>query len=215
MHSLHTHRRHAIAGGKDRYRSFPPQRQLQMSEASRPGSCRGWRASWEDDLLALIRWPAPNRAASMPRGPIFLREPFAYVTPTPSSLPGSVGTVRDLWEGVGCRLIVMPPSEHDECIARVSHVPHAVAAALVNAINLRVADAGAIAGGGYRDTTRIAASPPAMWREIFIENRAELAAGLDDFSTMLEKIKEMILSSDAAALETFLERAKTHRENLP
>ena len=137
------------------------------------------------------------------------------VTPTPSSLPGSVGTVRDLWEGVGCRLVMMPPNEHDECIARVSHLPHAVAAALVNAINLRVADAGAIAGGGYRDTTRIAASPPAMWREIFIENRAELAAGLDDFSTMLEKIKEMILSSDAAALETFLERAKTHRENLP
>ena len=60
------------------------------------------------------------------------------VTPTPNSLPGSVGTVRDLWEGVGCRLIMMPPNEHDVCIARVSHLPHAVAAALVNAINLRV-----------------------------------------------------------------------------
>ncbi|HET9522934.1 MAG TPA: prephenate dehydrogenase/arogenate dehydrogenase family protein [Terrimicrobiaceae bacterium] len=137
------------------------------------------------------------------------------VTPTPSSLPGSLRTVRDLWEGVGCRLVMMPPNEHDECIARVSHLPHAVAAALVNAINLRVADAGAVAGGGYRDTTRIAASPPAMWREILIENRAELAAGLGDFSTMLEKMKEMILSGDAAALETFLERAKTLRENLP
>jgi prephenate dehydrogenase len=137
------------------------------------------------------------------------------ITPTPSSLPESVETVRGLWEGVGCRLVRMPPNEHDECVARVSHLPHAVAAALVNAINLRVADAGAIAGGGYRDSTRIAASPPAMWREILIENRTELAAGLDDFSTMLEKMKKMIVSGDAEALETFLERAKTHRETFP
>ncbi len=56
---------------------------------------------------------------------------------------------------------------------------------------------------------------PQCGGKYLIENRAELAAGLDDFSTMLEKIKKMILSSDATALETFLERAKTHREDLP
>jgi prephenate dehydrogenase len=137
------------------------------------------------------------------------------VTPTTRSLPESAKAVRDLWEGVGCRLFIMPPEDHDECIARVSHLPHAVAAALVNAISLRVANAGTLAGGGYRDTTRIAASPPAMWREILIENRAALAAALDDFSATFAKMKKMILSSDATALELFLERAKTLRDNLP
>ena len=109
----------------------------------------------------------------------------------------------------------MPPEEHDECVARVSHLPHAVAAALVNAINLHVPDAGALAGGGYRDTTRVAAAAPAMWREILLENSTELIAGLEDFSTTLEKMKQMILSRDAATLELFLERAKSIREMLP
>ena len=137
------------------------------------------------------------------------------VTPTTNSFPASTRTVYNLWESVGCRLVEMPPEEHDECVARVSHLPHAVAAALVNSVSSRVPDAGALAGGGYRDTTRIAAASPAMWREILLENSAELVAGLEDFSTALDKMKQMILSRDAAALESFLERAKSIREVLP
>jgi len=137
------------------------------------------------------------------------------VTPTANSLPEATRTVRSLWEGVGCRLLEMPPEEHDECVARVSHLPHAVAAALVNAISLRLPNAGTIAGGGYRDTTRIAAGPPAMWREILLENRTGLLAGLEDFSAMLDTMREMILTCDAAELELFLERARAIRENLP
>ncbi len=135
------------------------------------------------------------------------------ITPTANSLPESTRRVRDLWEGVGCRLAVMPPEEHDQRVARVSHLPHALAAALVNAISLRVPNAGALGGGGYRDTTRIAASPSAMWREILLENRIELLSAIEDFSTILDKMMRMILSSDAAALESFLEQARILREN--
>jgi prephenate dehydrogenase len=109
----------------------------------------------------------------------------------------------------------MTPEEHDERVARVSHLPHAVAAALVNAISLRLPDVGSIAGGGYRDTTRIAAGPAAMWREILLENRAGLLAGLGDFSAMLDKMKAMILEGDASGLELFLEQARAIREDLP
>jgi prephenate dehydrogenase len=137
------------------------------------------------------------------------------VTPTADSSPEATRIVRDLWEGVGCRMVEMPPAEHDECVARVSHLPHAVAAALVNAISLRLPNALALAGGGYRDTTRIAAGPAAMWREILLENRTGLLAGLEDFSATLDTMKEMILNSDAAELELFLERARAIRENLP
>lgn len=137
------------------------------------------------------------------------------LTPTETSSPDATRAVRALWECVGCRIVELPPEEHDERIARVSHLPHAVAAALVNAISLSVSDVGSIAGGGYRDTTRIAAGPPAMWREILLENRAGLLAGLEDFSAMLDKMKAMILKGDAAGLELFLERARAIREDLP
>jgi prephenate dehydrogenase len=137
------------------------------------------------------------------------------ITPTTSSLPESTRRVCDLWESVGCRIVVMRPEEHDEQVARVSHLPHALAAALVNAISLRVPDAGVLAGGGYRDTTRIAASPPAMWREILLENRNELTTAFEDFSTVLDEMRRMITCSDEVALEMFLERAKTLRAHLP
>jgi prephenate dehydrogenase len=137
------------------------------------------------------------------------------VTPTSSSLRESITKIRHLWESVGCRVVVMSPEEHDERVARVSHLPHAVAAALVNAINLRVPDAPTLTGGGYRDTTRIAAAPATLWREILLENRTELIAGLGDFSMQLEEMRKMLLSNDAAALELFLNRAKSFRENLP
>ncbi len=137
------------------------------------------------------------------------------LTPTESSSPEATRAVRELWECVGCRIVEMLPEEHDERVARVSHLPHAVAAALVHAISLRLPDVHSIAGGGYRDTTRIAAGPAAMWREILLENRAGLLAGLEDFSAMLDKMKVMIVEGDAAGLESFLDRARAIREDLP
>ena len=109
----------------------------------------------------------------------------------------------------------MTPQDHDERIACVSHLPHAVAATLVNAIHLRIPDVDCIAGGGYRDTTRIAAGPAAMWREILLENRTALLAGLEDFTSTLEKMKELIHRADSAELELFLERARAIRQDLP
>ena len=136
------------------------------------------------------------------------------LTPTGNSAPDKIPLLRDLWECVGCRVVEMTPQEHDERIACVSHLPHAIAAILVNAIHLRVPDVRSIAGGGYRDTTRIAAGPPPMWREILLENRTALLAGLEDFTATLEKVKELIHLADSAELELFLERARAIRQDL-
>jgi prephenate dehydrogenase len=137
------------------------------------------------------------------------------ITPTEKSAPEKVQTLRELWTCVGCRIVEMSPREHDERVGCVSHLPHAIAATLVNAISLRVPDVAQIAGGGYRDTTRIAAGPSAMWREILLENRAALLAGLEDFSAMLDTMKEFIQNADSAELELFLERARAIRQDLP
>jgi len=139
----------------------------------------------------------------------------AVVTPTAKSDPQAVAAVEAMWREAGCRIVTMTPAEHDEAVARISHLPHAAAAALVNAINRRLPEAQKIAGGGYRDTTRIAAGPPAMWSEILLENKAALIAGLEDFTHTLEELKALLHAHNAAALEAYLSRAKEVRDNLP
>lgn len=137
------------------------------------------------------------------------------LTPTPQTAPAALAAVRALWQAVGGRLVELSPAAHDEAIARVSHLPHAVAAILVNAIAQRTADPGALAGGGYRDTTRVAGGPAGMWAEILLENREAVLAGLTDFAQMLENFQGIIRSGDAAALEEFLARARGVRSSLP
>lgn len=138
----------------------------------------------------------------------------AIVTPTENSESDAIETVKALWQTVGCRVSLMSPKDHDDAVARISHLPHAVAAALVNAINTRMPSAGALAGGGYRDTTRIAAGPPAMWSEILLENKTPLITGLDDLTNTLSELKELLVTHDAPALEAFLARAKEFRDTL-
>lgn len=137
------------------------------------------------------------------------------LTPTETTRPDALRRTRDLWQSVGCRTVEMAPDAHDEAIARISHLPHAVAAALVNAVSRGRPGAETLAGGGYRDTTRIAASSPALWKEIFLENKESLLAGLDDFTATLADFKRMILAHDAPALEDFLTRAQDARNRLP
>src|SRR5262249_51197432 len=95
------------------------------------------------------------------------------LTPTPTTDATALKRVRALWEAIGARVEDMPPTVHDELLARVSHLPHVVAYALVRALaDLYFDGRRAIdyAGGGFRDTTRIAASPTDVWRDIALAN---------------------------------------------
>jgi prephenate dehydrogenase len=136
------------------------------------------------------------------------------LTPTARSGKAALEEARRLWRSVGGRLVEMTPEAHDLAVGRVSHLPHAVACILVDAIARHGNGAEALAGGGYRDSTRIASGPPAMWSEIFLENKAALLAGLEEFSASLEELKTFLLSNDAPALESFLSRAKSVRDTL-
>jgi prephenate dehydrogenase len=137
------------------------------------------------------------------------------LTPTPDSDPAAVDAVRDFWEAVGCKLHEMSPAAHDHAIARVSHLPHAAAASLVHAAlsgNPHVVE---LAGGGYRDSTRIAASAPAMWAEILLDNKSEVIEGIADLQSSLETLKIALQCGDKNALEDFLSVARTLRYNQP
>jgi prephenate dehydrogenase len=152
----------------------------------------------------------PGVAASDPelfRGKLFI------TTPTDATDASAVATVEALWRAIGCRVERMDAAEHDRVFAAVSHLPHLLAFALVAQI------AGSpdgtrkfgMAGAGFRDFTRIAASSPAMWRDICIANRAALGADLGAFQALLAELHEALDRGDARVLQQLFEQASAAR----
>lgn len=137
------------------------------------------------------------------------------LTPSDQSTPEALTAVRQLWRDVGGKLLEMSADAHDEAVGRVSHLPHAIASLLVHTAAASASDPLPLAGAGYRDSTRIAAGPAAMWSEIFLTNKEAVLSGLRDFSQLLQEMEKMLMSNDAAALEGFLARAKAIRDQLP
>lgn len=105
---------------------------------------------------------------------------------------------------------------HDEIVARTSHLPHVVAAALANAVLGRNFDAVAqqFIAGGFRDTTRVAAGVPDMWRDILLTNRDQVLPALDDLLSELNNWREAVRTGDAPYLEALLTTAQQRREKV-
>jgi prephenate dehydrogenase len=137
------------------------------------------------------------------------------LTPTATTDPAALATVRDLWSAAGCVLREMGPAEHDRAIARVSHLPHAAAAALVHAAVGANPSFAELGGGGYRDSTRIAGGPESMWTEIFLDNRPEVLKGIADLQTALDTLKLALESGNRSAVEAFLSDARRLRARQP
>lgn len=142
------------------------------------------------------------------------RGAVVVVTPGERSEPAAVKRVTEFWESLGGRVIGLDPATHDRAVAAVSHLPHLVADALMDAV-LRLDPAFLeVAARGFRDTTRIAASDPQVWREIFQDNREALREAVHAFRQALERLEQLIGSADPLALEDALARIKQARERL-
>src|SRR5207244_701690 len=132
--------------------------------------------------------------AAAARGDLF-RGQRCILTPTSATDPLALARIRTLWEGVGARVETMTPAVHDELLARVSHLPHLVAYALVAAVgDARVEGRPALeyAGTGFRDTTRIAASPAEVWRDVALANAVPLRAALAEFRAALDRLEQLV-----------------------
>lgn len=142
------------------------------------------------------------------------------VTPTGKTDPRALEKIRQLWQETGAQVLTMDPHVHDQILGAVSHLPHAAAFALMNALadlrdrQLSSLDLARHSGGGLRDTTRIAASSPEMWRDIFLWNRDNVVSFLDGYTRALEELKQLIKAGDARGIEQSLERAKGERDKL-
>jgi prephenate dehydrogenase len=142
------------------------------------------------------------------------------LTPTGSTDRSALATVRALWETAGSIVLDMDPHLHDKILGAVSHLPHIAAFALINTLadardhGIPELDLAGHSGGGLRDTTRIAASSPEMWRDIFLWNRDNLVAFIEAYTRRLDELKRLIRAGDGAGIEKELERAKREREQL-
>jgi prephenate dehydrogenase len=136
------------------------------------------------------------------------------VTPTDRTPATTVKRVTGLWEALGARVTSMDPAAHDRAVAAISHLPHLVADALVDAVVRLDPGCFELAARGFKDTTRIAAADPRMWREIFQENRAALGDALAAFRAALDELERLVAEGDAARIEAELDRIRTVRERL-
>jgi prephenate dehydrogenase len=141
------------------------------------------------------------------------------LTPTKRTDPAALGAIRAMWEAAGCNVLTMDPLVHDEVLGAVSHLPHVVAFALVNALSqvqstVPHVDLLTYAGTGLRDTTRIAASSPEVWRDIFLWNRDNLVRHIGIYERELQRLKALILAADGPGIEQELKRAKCVRDRL-
>lgn len=144
---------------------------------------------------------------------------LCFVCPGPRASAERVAAASALWQALGARTVHVAPEPHDACMAAVSHMPHVAAFALAASL----ADAAPILQGhpelaapttSLRDTTRIAASNPVVWRDIFLENRAPLLPMVRALEDMVGNLRAALDAGDGARLEALLSMGKACRDQL-
>lgn len=139
------------------------------------------------------------------------------LTPTGQTDSAALETVERIWRLTGAEVCSMEPGHHDRIFAEISHLPHAVAYALVHAVGTADVEGENVlsyTAGGFRDFTRIASSDPVMWRDISLMNREAMLASIDGFSASLAVLRKRIDSGDKDGLAEFFTTAKKFRDTI-
>ena len=126
----------------------------------------------------------------------------------------SVKLVEDFWRELGSRVLRSSVSEHDRLVAAISHLPHLVAALLIDSIANHTPAALNFAGPGFRDVTRVVSGSPGLWTEILLANRLALLEHIANFRDTLQTVSRFLELADAKSLQAFLEAAKRNRDKL-
>ena len=135
------------------------------------------------------------------------------LTPLPQTQPELLQKATDVWTAIGAQVLRMTPENHDAAFAAVSHLPHLLAFACFSAIAGQPAgrDFLSLAGPGFRAFTRIAASDPAVWRDILLANREEVLKQSQRFRLSLDALEQAMLAGNAQALEDMIRSASESR----
>jgi len=131
--------------------------------------------------------------------------------------PKFVKKAAAIWKAVGAKPVFLDAKKHDRILSWLSHLPHAVASALVSSLVVEFKhhpETRKLTAGGFLDTTRIAASSPAMWREIFLDNKANVLRDISRFKKELTRLEGFIRKDNDKGITKFMERAARLRRSL-
>ena len=143
---------------------------------------------------------------------------WCILTPTDDNSSHAVDLVRAFWESIGSKVEIMDPLHHDKVLAITSHIPHLIAFNIVgtanNLANVTEKEVVKYSAGGFRDFTRIAASDPKMWSDIFTYNSEAVLEMLELFSDDLAKLKAAVIKKDSDLLFSNFEKTREVRKNI-
>lgn len=147
------------------------------------------------------------------RGDLF-EAAACIVTPLEDSPTETVRQISSFWESLGMHVTHASPERHDEIVAHISHLPHVLTSALCSFLATKDPAWKTLAGGGLRDTTRIAAGDPGLWRGILESNREEVIRAISGVEEELHQLKSALLNQNYPALHHLLNRGKDYRDQL-
>jgi prephenate dehydrogenase len=143
------------------------------------------------------------------------RDKNVILTPSDETGDDALESIKKLWQGCGAHISLMQPYQHDEILAKISHLPHILAFTLMNILSSGNDNdlycLNKFTGGGFRDFTRIAGSSPEMWRDICLANRELLLKQINIYQNELTRMHEMLETNDGAALEKSFLNAQVTR----
>jgi prephenate dehydrogenase len=144
-----------------------------------------------------------------------LENAYYILTPGKDVADKQVQSLKELILQLRAIPLILEAERHDYITAAISHLPHIIAASLVNLVHDKDADGfmKMIAAGGFKDITRIASSSPVMWQSICMTNTKYILNLLDDYILALEKVRDKLTQKDAALLYEFFDSAKAYRDS--
>lgn len=141
---------------------------------------------------------------------------YYMLTPTEDTADEKLEILKKLVQDIGAIPLVVNCGQHDYATAAISHLPHIIAASLVNLVQEEDKESGimkTIAAGGFRDITRIASSSPQMWQSICMTNTENILKLLENYQAALSQIREEIAAQEKNKIYSFFERARDYRDS--
>ena len=204
---------------------------LKIKDSLKDGTILTDVGSVKENVIGLIEKTIPGNISWIPSHPIagteesgpeagfseLFKNRWCILTPSKKAKEKDINTLKSFWKKIGSKVDVMDAKQHDYILSITSHIPHLVAYNIVNtSINIQEEKQSAIvkySAGGLRDFTRIAASNPIMWRDIFIQNKKNTLKEIEKFIANLEDLKKAIENEDGKKLEEiFLKTKKIRKE---
>ena len=188
--------------------------------------------SVKENIISLVEKSVPQNVSWISSHPItgteesgpeagfseLFKNKWCILTPSKKAKDKDIKLLKTFWEKIGSKVDIMEAKQHDYILSITSHMPHLIAYNIVNttidAQDKKETDVAKYSAGGLRDFTRIAASNPIMWRDIFIQNKKNTSKMIDNFIENLEDLKKAIEKEDGKKLEEIFIKTKKVRKEI-